>query len=134
MLKKNPLKLKTLFFCYFKSTNIWFEIFVRYINPLISKIDVFSLNMMWLVHGHLLAFIIDQLVSVMSGSLQSHGLQPASFLHPSDSPGKNTGMGCRFLLQGIFPIQGSNLGLLHCRQTLYSLSHQGSPVFIIKYF
>ena len=134
MLKKNPLKLKTLFFCYFKSTKIWFEIFVRYINPLISKIDVFSLNMMWLVHGHLLAFIIDQLVSVMSGSLQSHGLQPASFLHPSDSPGKNTGMGCRFLLQGIFPIQVSNLGLLHCRQTLYSLSHQGSPVFIIKYF
>ena len=36
-------------------------------------------------------------------------------------------MGCHFLLQGIFPIQGSNPGLLHCRQTLYHLSHQGSP-------
>ena len=35
-------------------------------------------------------------------------------------------MGCHFLLQEIFPIQGSNLGLLHCRQTLYHLSHQGS--------
>ena len=35
-------------------------------------------------------------------------------------------MSCRFLLQGIFPTQGSNLGLLHCRQTLYHLSHQGS--------
>ena len=36
-------------------------------------------------------------------------------------------MGCHFLLQGIFPTQGSNPGLLHCRQTLYHLSHQGSP-------
>ena len=35
-------------------------------------------------------------------------------------------MGCHFLLQGIFPTQGSNQGLLHCRQTLYPLSHQGS--------
>ena len=39
-----------------------------------------------------------------------------------DSPGKNTGVGCRFLLQGIFPTQGSNPGLLHCRQTLWRLS------------
>ena len=36
-------------------------------------------------------------------------------------------MGCHFLFQGIFPTQGWNLGLLHCRQTLYHLSHQGSP-------
>ena len=38
--------------------------------------------------------------------------------------GKSTGVGCHFLLQGIFPTQGSNPGLLHCRQTLYRLSHQ----------
>ena len=44
-----------------------------------------------------------------------------------DSPGKNIGMGCHALLQGIFPTQGSNPGLLHCRQILYHLSHQGSP-------
>ena len=37
---------------------------------------------------------------------------------------KNTRVGCHFLLQGIFPSQGSNPGLLHCRQTLYHLSHQ----------
>ena len=43
-------------------------------------------------------------------------------------PGKNTGMGCHALLQGIFPTQGSNPGLPHCRQILYHLSHQGSPV------
>ena len=42
-----------------------------------------------------------------------------------DSPGKNTGVGCHTLLQGIFPTQGSNPGLLHCRQILYRLSHQG---------
>ena len=38
---------------------------------------------------------------------------------------KSAGVGCHFLLQGIFPTQGSNLGLPHCRQTLYRLSHQG---------
>ena len=38
-------------------------------------------------------------------------------------------MGCHFLLQGICPTQGSNLGLPHCRQMLYHLSHEGSPTF-----
>ena len=41
--------------------------------------------------------------------------------------GKNTGVSCYFLLQGIFPIQGLNPSLPHCRQTLYQMSHQGSP-------
>ena len=43
-----------------------------------------------------------------------------------DSLGKNTGVGCHALLQGIFPTQGSNPGLLHCRQILYGLRHQRS--------
>ena len=47
-------------------------------------------------------------------------------LHPWDFPGNSTGVGCHCLLQGIFPTQGSNPGLLHCRQTLYHLSQQGS--------
>ena len=47
------------------------------------------------------------------------------FLRPWDFPGKNTGVGCHFLLQEIFPTQGLNPGLPHCRQTLYRLSHQG---------
>ena len=51
---------------------------------------------------------------------------PGSSVH-GDSPGKNTVVGCHALLQGIFPTQGSNLGLLHCRRILYHLSHQGSP-------
>ena len=49
-------------------------------------------------------------------------------LCPWDFPGKNTGVGCHFLLQGNFPIQGSNPGLLHCRQTLYRLSHSGEDL------
>ena len=41
---------------------------------------------------------------------------------PWNSPGNNTGVGSHSLLQGIFPTQRSNLGLLHCRQILYQLS------------
>ena len=44
----------------------------------------------------------------MSNSLRPHGLEPARLLRLCDSPGKNTGVGCRFLLQGIFPTQRSN--------------------------
>ena len=51
---------------------------------------------------------------------------PGSSVH-GDSSGKNTGVRCPALLQGIFPIQGSNPGLQHCRQILYHLSHEGSP-------
>ena len=49
---------------------------------------------------------------------------PGSFVQ-GDSPGKNTGVGSHSPVQGIFLIQGSNLGLLHCRQILYRLSHRG---------
>ena len=56
---------------------------------------------------------------------------PGSSVHV-DSPGKNTGVGSHSLLQRIFPIQGSNLGLLHYRQILYQLSHQGSSKYYEK--
>ena len=48
--------------------------------------------------------------SVVSDSLQPHGLQPTKFLHPWDSPGKNTGVGCHFLLQGGLLDPGIELG------------------------
>ena len=60
-------------------------------------------------------------------SLWPLGLQPSRLLCPWDSPGKKTGVGCYALLRGIFPTQGSNPGLLHCRGILYQLSHQRSP-------
>ena len=64
--------------------------------------------------------------SVMSDSLWPRGLESTRLLCPWNFPGKNTGVGWHFLLQGIFLTQGSNPGLPHCRQMLYPLSHQGS--------
>ena len=55
---------------------------------------------------------------------------PGSSVH-GDAPGKNTGVGCLFLLQRIFP--GSNSDLSHCRQILCHLSHQGSFATDLKY-
>ena len=60
--------------------------------------------------------------SVVSDCLRPHGLYI-----PWNALGQNTGVGSLSLLQGIFPIQGSNPGLSHCRQILYQLSHKGSP-------
>ena len=60
--------------------------------------------------------------SVVSDSLRLHELYS-----PWNSPGQNTGIGSHSLLRGIFPTQGSNPGLPHCRWILYQLSHQGSP-------
>ena len=65
--------------------------------------------------------------SVMSNSLQPSGLKPTRLPCPWNSPSNNTGVDSHSLLQGIFLTQGSNLGLLPCRQLLYRLSHQGSP-------
>ena len=56
---------------------------------------------------------VCQVAVVVSDSLQPHALLPARLLCPWGSPGKNTGMGCPVLLQGIFPTQGSNPSLLH---------------------
>ena len=53
--------------------------------------------------------------SVVSDCVGSHGLWPATPLRPWDFPGKNTGAGCRFLLQGVFPTRGSDLSLPNCR-------------------
>ena len=64
-------------------------------------------------------------------SLRPLGLQPPRLLRPWDFPGKSTGVGCHFLLQGIFLTQGLNPGLPNCRQTLYPLSHQGSPSIFV---
>ena len=62
--------------------------------------------------------------SIMSNSLQPQGLSPSRFLCPWNFLGKNTGVACHSLLQGIFPAQGSNPGLPQYRQILYCLSHQ----------
>ena len=68
--------------------------------------------------------------SEMEGcSVVSDSLQPYGLYSPWNSPGQNTGVGSLSLLQGIFPTQGSNPDLLHCRQIFYQLSHKGSPEY-----
>ena len=67
-------------------------------------------------------FILFMGFSVMSDSLGPYGL-----CSPWNSPGQNTGVGSLSLLQGIFPTQALNPGLLHCKQILYQLSHKGTP-------
>ena len=62
--------------------------------------------------------------SVMSDSLRPRGLKPMRLPCPWKFPGQDTGMGSRTLCQEIFPTQGSNPGLLHCRQILYHLSYR----------
>ena len=62
--------------------------------------------------------------SVMSDSLWPHGLYS-----PRNSPGQNTGVDSCSLLQGIFPTQGSNPGLPHCRRILYQLSNREAHVY-----
>ena len=67
------------------------------------------------------------LVAQLCLTLWPNGWYLARLLCPWDSLGKNTGVGSHSLLQGIFPTQGLNPGLLHCRQILYHLRHQRSP-------
>ena len=59
--------------------------------------------------------------------LLDSSLRPYGLYSSWNSPGQNSGVGSLSLLQGIFPTQGLNPGLLHCRRILYHLSHQGSP-------
>ena len=66
----------------------------------------------------------------LSDSLWPQGLKPTRLLCPWDSPGKNTGIDCHFLLQGIFPTWRLNLGFLYCRQDLYHLNQLKEFFFI----
>ena len=76
-------------------------------------------------------YICTRSCSVVSDSLRSHGLQPTRLLCPWDSPGKNTGVGCHFLLQGSFLIQGSNqcfVCLVHWQVGSITLVPPGKPI------
>ena len=96
----------------------------------------FSFSLVKHVQGHL---------PLCKGLLFSHSVVSSSFATPwtvCSLPGssihwilsKNTGVGCHFFFQGIFLTQGSNLGLSHCRQILYLLSHQGSLINTLLVF
>ena len=68
-------------------------------------------------------------LSVMSSSLRPHGLHS-----PWNSPGQNTGVSNLCLPQVIFPTEGSNPGLPHCRWILYQLSHREALIYVYAFF
>ena len=91
-------------------------------------------------HGHHLLWEPGQVPAPQSPYSSAAGLAPKqqptrttqrAVAHgipcPWDLPGKDTGVGCHFLLHRIFSTQGLNPGRVHCRQILYPLNHQGSP-------
>ena len=74
--------------------------------------------------------------SVVSNSLRPYGVQPTRLLCSWDFSGKNIGVGCHFLLWGIFPTQGSNSRLLHLlywQIQALPLSHLGNPFSSVKF-
>ena len=84
----------------------------------------------WIIHSAQNAHALG--CSAVSDSLLPRDCSPPGSSVHGDSPGKTTGVDCHAIPQWIFPIQRSNLGLPHCRQTLYHLNHQGSPIFPSK--
>ena len=76
----------------------------------------------------LVSFVVAQWFLIL---LRPHALQPTRVLCPWDFPGKNTGVGYHFLLQGIFPTQGLNPQLLHWQADSLPLSHPGCPSVLL---
>ena len=97
------------------------------INDLVSQIQSIFSNHKKLTNTVLLISLLRPKSESESHSVVSDSLQPHGLYSTWNSPGQNTGVGSLSLLQGIFPSQGSNPGLLHCRRILYQLSHKGSP-------
>ena len=80
-------------------------------------------NLLLLVYMNIRDFcVLASCCCLIAKSCLIHGLQSTRLLGPWDFPGKNTGVGCHFLLQEIFLTQGSNPHLLHCRWILYHLA------------
>ena len=78
--------------------------------------------------------IVVSSLSCVPTLLRPHGLQPTRLFCPWNFPGKDTGVSCHFILQGIFPTQGSNPHLLHGQANSLQPSHQGSPSEILAIF
>ena len=106
-------------------------------SPVYDNLDV-GTELLAVVHVNLLSHtnsccLVTKLCLTL---LQPHGLQPSRLLCPWGLPGKNAGVGCYFLLQGIFLTQGSTLCLLHWQVDSLPHSHQGShtklPYYISK--
>ena len=77
-------------------------------------------------------FILVSLSFFLSRSVMPDSSQPHGLYSPWNSPGQNTGVGSLSLLQGIFPTQGSNPGLPHCRRILYHITHANDSDVSVK--
>ena len=96
----------------------------------LSNKVLFNKSMYFFIHNaisHLIDCMHAKLLHSCPAPYDTMDCSPPGTSVCGDSPGKNTEEGCH-ALQGIFPTQGSNPGLLYCRQIFYHLSHQGSPI------
>ena len=97
-----------------------------------SRVVRSDLSLISLDHAVFILLYFINIVSLVTKSCLSllwpHRLQPAKLHCPWDFPGKNTGVACHFLLQGIFLMQGSILGLLHWQADSSPLSTPGKPI------
>ena len=97
--------------------------------------EVFYLVLIWIYFTNWCCCLVFKLCLTL---LRPHRLQPTRLLCPWDFPGKNTGLGCHFLFQGIFPTQGLNSHFLLCRWLLYQQTsweaHCLKPVFFFKLY
>ena len=98
-------------------------LFVDYFDDGHSDIGEVDDNSLYLIVVLICWAVLRSVTSVMTDSLGPYGLYPNRLFRSQDSPDKNTRVLLDALLQGIFPTQGLNSGLLHCRQILYPLSY-----------
>ena len=95
------------------------------LGKVILKIFKLGFNSMWNENFQMYKNKVSR--SVVSDSLWPHGLDPTRLLCPWNSPGKNSGVSCHFLLQGTFPTQGSNPGHQHCNRLFTNWATREAP-------
>ena len=88
---------------------------------MVFLLPIYGNNVIFILHHTLKSVLYSVFIACIMP------LQPYTLLCPWDFPGNNIGVGCHFLLQGIFPIQGSNPRLLHWQADSLLLSHLGFP-------
>ena len=115
---------------------IWKKTLKRHIHPNVHSNFVYNCQGMeatqvsinrWMDKEDVVYIYIQWNTEVKWKSLSCDSLWPHGLSSPWNSPGQNTGVGSLSLLQGIFPTQGPNPGLPHCRWIPYQLSHKRNP-------
>ena len=113
-----------MLFCIYWDHHITFMLFIFPLFIVVYHIDWFAnFELTLYPWNKLVLTMVHEKVSVLVSQLCSSQLHGLSLCAQGIFWGKNTGVGCNFLLQGIFLTQRSNLCLPHCRQFLYCLSH-----------